>query len=448
MREAREMGLDSVGGLANRMIMAKLGPEGTGSLACVSRRFRDWADDDSLWSTFCADELHLPSPLDPLGNPMPTFKAAYQVWREAFGMYPWPLVTRVKRCWDRLKSWLVANFPEALSTLRKGASEDKINKLENALQVNLPVPTRVLYRFCDGQALMSAEFSGHMLGNPLGLIGGYSFYDHEVNVYLLPLSQVVRETKKIARRMGFNSRSEYIVMGNSSTDSAKIFILNCADGQLYVGTRNFARGGLIPCVPNELINLRPDSGHMRQQDAMLLWLEEHGRRLHDGIIKLRAEGNIRSINLFPEQAPHCTAAMTNGVKVRASAVLAPEFSDLDDGSAKYMFSYSIRMSLLPEGCIINGLSFTSCQLYWRHLFFHANDDLISDVEGEAVIGKFPLLHQGEAEFVYESCTPLTSSSGSVEGSFTFVPGSLSDPRGDPFEVELARFPLQLPDYIF
>ncbi|KAI8028606.1 F-box protein SKIP16 [Camellia lanceoleosa] len=37
---------------------------------------------------------------------------------------------------------------------------------------------------------------------------------------------------------------------------------------------------------------------------------------------------------------------------------------------------------------------------------------------------FPLLLPGEKEFVYESCTPLSSSSGSIEGSFTFVSGRL------------------------
>lgn len=36
--------------------------------------------------------------------------------------------------------------------------------------------------------------------------------------------------------------------------------------------------------------------------------------------------------------------------------------------------------------------------------------------------QFPLLRPGEAEFVYESCTSLPAPKGSVEGSFTFVPG--------------------------
>ncbi|XAR54537.1 hypothetical protein NMG60_11029711 [Bertholletia excelsa] len=441
--------MEAVGDLAIHVILSKLGPADAVSVACVNTRFRGWASDDSLWSKFCADELHLSFPIDPWGNPTPTFKAAYQVWRESFCMYPWPLVRRVKGCWDRIKGWLAANFPEALATLRKGVSEDEIMDLENRLNVKLPLPTRILYRFCDGQELMDINSSESMLGSPLGLIGGYSFYDHLVNVYLLPLSQVVTETKNVARRLGFGTRSKYIVVAASSTYATKIFFLNCANGQLYVGTRNLrTHREMMSCVPNTLISLVHDSEGTQQQDGLLLWLEEHARRLCNGTIKLREEGEIRSINQFPEEAPHCTTAITNGVKVRASAVFVPEASNLKHESEKYLFSYSIRMSLLPEGCVLHGMSFPSCQLYRRHWIIRANDTVVSDVNAEAVIGMFPLLHPGEEEFVYQSCTPLPSSSGSVEGSFTFVPGRLEDPRADSFEVEVARFPLQFPDYIF
>ncbi|KAK4406254.1 F-box protein SKIP16 [Sesamum angolense] len=344
------MGLESVGGLAMHTILSKLGPLEAASVSCLSRRFRGWASDDSLWAGFCSHDLNLSSPLDPYGNPLPSFKAAYTAWREEFSMYPWPLVIRVKNCWRKLKEWLAVNLPE-----------------------------------------------------------------------------VILDTKGIMHQLGFSIRS---------------------NGQLFVGTRNLVTDGeMLPCVPDALISSVHDATGIQQQDAMLLWLEEHGRRLQDGIIKVRKEGKIRSINLFPEKPPLCSSAITNGVKVRASAAFVPEFSDLQDESEKFLFAYSIRMSLSPDGCVINGMTFSSCQLYWRHWIIRANDAIVSDVNGEAVIGKFPLLHPGEEEFVYESCTSLPASRGSVEGSFTFVPGRLADAKGSPFSVEVARFPLQLPNYI-
>ena len=76
----------------------------------------------------------------------------------------------------------------------------------------------------------------------------------------------------------------------------------------------------------------------------------------------------------------------NLLKVRASAVLVPEFSDLQSATDKYLFSYSIRMALLREGCIINGLTFPSCQLHQRHWIIRASD-VVSHVDGDGVIGK-------------------------------------------------------------
>ncbi|XP_048234072.1 F-box protein SKIP16 isoform X2 [Ricinus communis] len=367
-------------------------------------------------------------------------------------MYPWPLVKRVKRCWDRLKNWLTTNFPEAAATLQQGATEDEIRRFEKVLEVKLPLPTRVLYRFYNGQVFQEKDALTSAHGNNLGLIGGYAFYHHLVNVYLLPLDQVILETKQIVCHLGisggFNS-TKYIVVAASSAFIEKFFFLNCTNGQLYVGTRNLPIDGeMMPCVPNALLRSVHDPSSDQQRDGMLLWLEEHGRRLQDGIIKLREERNIRTICQFPEEPPSCSTAITNGVKVRASAIFVPEAADLDGGSDKYWFAYSIRMSLLPDGCIVNGMYFASCQLQKRHWIIRANETVVSDVVGEGVIGKYPVLCPGEQEFVYESCMPLPTSPGSVEGSFTFVPDRLTHPKGAPFEVEVARFHLQLPDYIF
>ncbi|KAG4973903.1 hypothetical protein AAZX31_11G123900 [Glycine max] len=443
------MGLESVGDLAIHVILSKLGAQDTARVACVSKRFCSSASDDTLWINHCFHELALTQPLDHLGNPLSSFKECYQAWRGAFVMYPWSLVKRVKRCWDKIKTWLTNNFPEAEATLCKGATEADIQELENVLKVKLPLPSRILYRFHNGQEIAKADPETTTYGSSLGLIGGYSFYSHLVNVYLLPIRQIILETKQTRRHLSFLRRSKYVLVAASSTYSRKLFFLNCTNGQLYVGTRDLlTEGDIIPCVPHDLINLHQELNISEQQDAMLLWLEEHGRRLEHGFIKLHDKGNGKSINLFPEEPPLCSMAVTNGVKVRASALVIPELIDLQDDLEKYLFAYSIRLSLEPQGCTINGMSFSSCQLHWRHWIIRANDIVISDVNGEAVIGQYPLLRPGAQEFVYQSRMHLPTPSGSIEGSFTFIPGRLADPKGDPFLATVARFPLQLPDYIF
>ncbi|RDY12675.1 F-box protein SKIP16, partial [Mucuna pruriens] len=427
------MGLESVGDLAINIILDKLGAEDIARVACVSTRFRSSASHDTLWIDLCFHELALTKPIDHLGNPLPSFKECYQAWRQAFAMYPWSLVKRVKRCWDRIKTWLTNNFPEAEATLCKGATEAEIEELENVLKVKLPLPTRILYRFHNGQEIAKADLETSTYGSSLGLIGGYSFYNHSVNVYLLPIHQMILETQQSRRNLGFLRRSKFVLVASSSTDNEKLFFLNCTNGQLYVGTRDLHTDkDIIPCVPHDLISLHQELNTEEQQDAMLLWLEEHGRRLEHGFIKLQDEVNGRSISLFPEEPPLCSTAVTNGVKVRASALIIPELIDNEDDIEKYLFAYSIRMSLEPQGCIVNGMTFSSCQLHWRHWIIRATDIVVSDVNGEAVVGKFPLLRPGAKEFVYQSCTPLPTSFGSIEGAFTFIPGRLSRPKGDPF----------------
>ncbi|CAJ2679091.1 unnamed protein product [Trifolium pratense] len=445
------MDLESVGDLAIHMILENLKPEDIASISCVSNRFRSVTSDDSLWSKICFHELSLTQPIDHRGNPLPSFKEAYRTWREDFVMYPWSLVKRVKRCWDNIETWLVNNFPEAKETLCEGASEAEIQELEDVLNVKLPLPTRILYRLHNGQEIekLDVDTSTDAFGTSLGIIGGYSFYDHLVNVYLLPISHIIEETQQITNNLGFLRRSKYVLVAASSTYSEKLFFLNCTNGQLYVGTKELITNrDMMPCVPRNLISLDRELDGEKIQDAMLLWLEEHGRRLQRGFIKLIEEGKAKSINLFPEEPPLCSTAVTNGVQVRASALVIPELTDLQEGREKYLFSYSIRLSLQPQGCMINGISHRSCQLYWRHWLIHANDVVVSDVDGEAVIGMYPLLRPGDKEFAYQSCAALPTSSGSVEGSFTFVPGRLVEPKGDPFIATVARFPLERPDYIF
>ncbi|KAL8116985.1 F-box protein SKIP16-like [Apium graveolens] len=444
------MGIEILGGLEISKILTKLGPNEIAKVGCVSHSFQDWVSDDSIWSQFCAQELQLYSPEDPFGNPTRSFKAAYQAWRESFAMYPWPLVLRIGRCWGKIKSWLNVNFPEAATTLRKGVTEDKLDHLEKCLKVKLPLPTRLLYRFCDGQDVV--EYSQSYTGSLLGLIGGYSLSSYLVNVYLLPLDEVIRG-KVAGPHLIQHVRSlvgtEYLVVAASATINVKFFFLNCSNGKLYVGARNFLQSGeMIPCVPDNMIRSIHDVRDCEQQDGLLLWLEEHVRRLESGLVNVRKEENASYICLFPEDSSSlCYTAVTNGVQVRTSALLMPEMSAANLERFKNCFACSIRMSLKPEGCIVNGMQFNSCQLYQQLRIVQENDNL-SEIIVDTVAGTNPILHPGEKVFVYEDCVPLSTPQGSIKGSYTFVPGSLTNRRGAEFEVELPETFLEYPDYMF
>ncbi|KAL6875645.1 hypothetical protein ACP4OV_013158 [Aristida adscensionis] len=433
-------GLESLAGLALDTVISKAGARPAAALACVSARLRAAVADDSLWRRFCAEDLGLDAPLDPEDRPLPSFKVAYKVWLESFGMYPLPLVKRVKNFWSSLKSWLSEHFPEAFRTLCKGVSEAQLKSAEDDLGFKLPMATKLLYRFCNAQLPFSDNDDANTRISTYGIIGGYAFYEHLVNVHLSPLEQLVEETKAFYREFPevFNGRK--LILVATSWFHPKTFLLNCSNGELYVGTHNLPIGEMIPCVPKSLVR---STDNDMPQDGLLLWLEEHLRRLQNGMIKTRMLFKSRYISLYPEAPPSCTSAITNGVKVRASAVFVPERPERG-GS---LFTYSIRMSV-PEACMIGGVYYSCCQLSSRHWIIRSRGTVVTDMHGDGVIGKYPVLAPGKEEFVYESCTPLPRVPGSVEGSFSFVPGKLSQPEGKPFDVTVAPFPLEVPEYIF
>ena len=237
-------------------------------------------------------------------------------WLRSFRMYPLPLVKRVKMFWTMLKSWLSEFFPGALETFAEGLSDTDIRIAEYELGFQLPMPTKLLYRFCNGQLWRNDLQS-------CGIIGGYEFYYHEmINVHLLPLKHAVERAKLLRSDNGAIRRSNYIVVADTSFEE-KTFLLDCLSGQLYVVTKNFkSNGEMMPCVPNSLIRLHTDNNDM-PQDGLLLWLEEHLRKLQSGLIKVQISNfrrDARHISLYPETPPTCSTAVTHGIKVMSSSV--------------------------------------------------------------------------------------------------------------------------------
>lgn len=90
-----------------------------------------------------------------------------------------------------------------------------------------------------------------------------------------------------------------------------------------------------------------------------------------------------------------------------------------------------------------------CQLEsraWRIL--SEGGDLVNEVEGEGVVGQYPLLEAGGPEFVYQSCTHQAERLGFMEGGFAFVEGTIARPEGPTFTAACPRFELRVPDFIY
>lgn len=109
--------------------------------------------------------------------------------------------------------------------------------------------------------------------------------------------------------------------------------------------------------------------------------------------------------------------------------LAP-FSKPDAKPARHLFAYIIR---------IENHSADSWQLLRRH--WHVTDGLgrVTDVEGEGVVGKQPILPP-QGVYVYDSLVTLEAAPGRMEGHYIF-----RDAWGKLGRADIAPFVLALPE---
>lgn len=95
----------------------------------------------------------------------------------------------------------------------------------------------------------------------------------------------------------------------------------------------------------------------------------------------------------------------------------------------YFFAYKVR---------ITNKSSEPAQLMSRHWIIADSFDQVEEVRGAGVVGQQPQIHPGQS-FEYESACPLTTSSGTMKGSYQFQSES-----GEQFEVPIAEFYLIAP----
>lgn len=226
--------------------------------------------------------------------------------------------------------------------------------------------------------------------------------------------------------------------------------------------------------PHEPLSVEPP-----RQDDFLNYLEEYARRLtitgqYRVDVMGTAPGDPLAIGLFPQppmsttqlprqipgrsSIPVVSRAVTRGIEVIGSAVYARE------GRDQFGFIYCIRVRLLEPGedgyQSESERGFATCQLQSRHWRITDNSTgQTSQVDGEGVIGMYPILREGEytlhgdaftkRAFQYQSCTGRMGQTGSFGGQIGFVPGQLRHPSGPAFMADLFPFLLDSrPNFLY
>lgn len=117
------------------------------------------------------------------------------------------------------------------------------------------------------------------------------------------------------------------------------------------------------------------------------------------------------------------SAITNGITVRVAPRYLAEQSD--PAGQHFVWSYHIRLENQGEA---------SVQLLRRHWIITDGQGLVSEVDGEGVVGEQPHIAPG-GSFDYVSGCPLSTPAGVMVGTYTF-----EGPDGR-FEVAIPSFAL-------
>ena len=121
---------------------------------------------------------------------------------------------------------------------------------------------------------------------------------------------------------------------------------------------------------------------------------------------------------------------TRGVRVEVeSEYLAEKSNPRED---EYFFAYRVRLSNVGDETV---------QLVSREWIITDGEGRVERVRGAGVVGEYPRLEPGES-YEYTSFCPLTTSVGSMHGSYT-----MRTSTGETFDAAIAPFMLAVPGVI-
>ena len=116
---------------------------------------------------------------------------------------------------------------------------------------------------------------------------------------------------------------------------------------------------------------------------------------------------------------------------KVQITVKPEYSSdrSEPGESEYFWAYTIEILNLGEEAV---------QLVSRHWKITDANGRTEEVKGAGVVGKQPVLRQGE-RFEYTSGVPLKTPSGLMSGTYQMVTED-----GDDFDAEVPAFSLDSP----
>jgi len=255
-------------------------------------------------------------------------------------------------------------------------------------------------------------------------------YEHVVNIHLLSLEEIFALFSEI-RREQFVPWIKMCIPVAYSFNGSKILLVALENGTTTEGVSFKVGQVLVPTLDN--FGTLSGPPYVEAQDY-LRWLEHYRDNLLSNTYTVR-DGEII---LFSEKAPTLVSETTRNITVQASPLFVPEYSCIHkysngtrDTSIKYYFAYRIRM-FMPK----DAPKSETCQLKMRHWRITDAKKKENKVDGDGVIGLYPVMEPG-AFFEYQSCCPMSTPTGFMEGSFTME-----------LALDKTKFDITVPRYYF
>ncbi|MGE0042936.1 MAG: Co2+/Mg2+ efflux protein ApaG [Vicinamibacterales bacterium] len=123
-----------------------------------------------------------------------------------------------------------------------------------------------------------------------------------------------------------------------------------------------------------------------------------------------------------------STATTQGIRVQVESLFLPDRSSPRE--QQFLFAYHVTVSNVGD---------EPAQLLSRHWIITNADGEVQEVKGPGVVGEQPVLEPG-ASFDYTSFCPLTTSVGTMHGTYT-----MGRAGGETFEAVIAPFTLAVPN---
>jgi len=309
--------------------------------------------------------------------------------------------------WLGIEKWARANVPEIYSSLQPPvATETILDTFEKEASIKLPSSVRCTLSIHNGKKTNIDREDDDVHG----IFGGYSVYDHHVNVYHLNIEEISNLVKQF-KVLTIAPWIKQCLPIAASYNNLKVIFIALKNGTTAEGVSYKVGQVLIPTRSSNGTLLGPP--YIEAPDY-ITWLERYKDRLLSDTHTVR-NGEII---LFSEKPSTLVSATTRNITVQASPLFIPELSCIHEysknqrrGALSYYFAYRIRM-FMPK----DAPKRDSCKLRLRHWRI-TNALNVDTVDGEGVIGLYPVMEPG-ANFEYQSCCPMPTANGFMEGSFT------------------------------